>query len=190
MILAAGAASRMGKLKQLLPYRGGTLLSHAVDQALGAGFEQIAVIVGAQAEAVKETIAAERVHVVENLRWQSGMGSSLTEGMRWLQENTPALDSVAVLLADQPLIQSNHLQSMARLLAEGDAVAVAAEYNGTLGVPAIFRPDLFERLATLPPEVGARSLLRDSRIHVLRFPLPEAATDLDTPEDFAALTSS
>ncbi len=48
VVLAAGAATRMGKLKQLLPYRGRTLIQHAVDQALQAGFDPVVVVVGAR----------------------------------------------------------------------------------------------------------------------------------------------
>ena len=190
IILAAGAATRMGTLKQLLPYRGGTLLGHAIHQAIAAGFEQIAVVVGAQAETVRAAIPDDRVDVVENRGWRSGMGSSISVGMRRLREGHAALDSVAILLSDQPLIESHHLKEMARLLHSRDAAVVAAEYNETLGVPAIFKQELFAQLEALPPEAGARFLLRDSNISLVRFPLPEAGVDVDTPDDFAALTSS
>lgn len=190
IILAAGAATRMGRLKQLLPYRGGTLLGHAIDQAIGAGFEPIVVVIGARAEAVRGAIPGDRVDVVENESWQSGMGSSISAGMRRLREPNAAMASIAILLVDQPLIESRHLKEMTLQLESGNAAVVAAEYNGTLGVPAIFKQELFTQLEALPPEAGARYLLRDANMTLLRFPLPEAGVDLDTPEDFAALTSS
>ena len=65
--------------------------------------------------------------------------------------------------------------------------AVAAQYANRLGVPALFREELYALLAALPPESGAKYLLRDSGVTVSAFPLPEAATDIDTPSDFAAL---
>ncbi len=190
MILAAGAATRMGRLKQLLPYRGGTLLGHAIGQAIGAGFESITVVLGAEAGTVKDSIPDNRVDVIENTDWRSGMGSSISVGMRRLQARNAALTSVAILLGDQPLVESSHLQEMMRQLTNGDAAVIAAEYHGTLGVPAMFKQEWFSSLETLPPDAGARYLLRDSNINLLRFPLPEAGVDLDTPEDFAALTSA
>ncbi|HEY1950066.1 MAG TPA: hypothetical protein VGG97_23855, partial [Bryobacteraceae bacterium] len=69
------------------------------------------------------------------------------------------------------------------------ALAVAAQYSGGLGVPAFFKRELFAALAGLPPEAGARRLLRQSGLHVSAYPLPEAAIDIDTPGDFAQLTN-
>jgi molybdenum cofactor cytidylyltransferase len=177
----------MGQLKQLLPYRGETLLAHAVQQALNAGFEPVIVVVGAQAEAVRKSIAHKPVIIVENPAWQSGMGSSISAGMRRLTENGVPPTSVAILLGDQPLVEARHLQAMMPLLQASEASAIAAEYGGTLGVPAIFNSEMFDHLASLSPAEGARRLLRHPQFKSLSFPLPEAAVDLDTPEDFAAL---
>lgn len=190
VILAAGAATRMGRLKQILPYRGTTLLGHAIRQAVEAGFEPIAVVLGAQAEAVRTSLPPNSIDFVENTNWRSGMGSSLSAGVRHLRQRGATINSVAILLADQPLVESRHLGEMARLLDDGDAAAIAAEYKGTLGVPAIFRQQVFTQLETLAPDAGARHLLRESAFSLLRFPLPEAGVDLDTPEDLAALTCS
>jgi len=54
-------------------------------------------------------------------------------------------------------------------------------------VPALFKREMFGRLASLRPEAGARDLLRNQEFDVAAFPLPEAAMDIDTPADFAAL---
>ncbi len=189
IVLAAGAATRMGQPKQLLPYRGDTLLGHAIEQARQAGFEPIVVVLGANARRVRVSISDKPVDVVENPAWERGMGSSIATGMGWLQRFPPS-GSVAILLGDQPLIAADHLRTMARLSEENDTLVVAAEYGGQVGVPAIFKPAVFGHLATLPPERGARHLLRMPDLSVFRYPLPEAAVDLDTPEDFAALPST
>jgi molybdenum cofactor cytidylyltransferase len=172
----------MGQLKQLLPYRGKTLVEHAVEQALAAAFDPLIVVVGAEAESVRAALLARPVLVVENSTWHLGMGSSIAAGIGAL----PEAQTVAILLADQPLVESRHLRAMQALLAVSDALAVAAQYNGTLGVPALFKRELFEALRSLDPAAGARALLRD---RATAFPLPEAAMDIDTPEDFAALRS-
>jgi molybdenum cofactor cytidylyltransferase len=181
VILAAGAATRMGQLKQLLPYRGKTLVEHAVEQALAAAFDPVIVVVGAEADSVRAALAAQPVLVVENSLWHMGMGSSIAAGVGVL----PEVRTVAILLADQPLVEARHLREMEALLDTSDALAVAAQYNGTLGVPALFKRELFEELRSLDPATGARSLLRAQAVP---FPLPEAAMDIDTPEDFAKLT--
>jgi molybdenum cofactor cytidylyltransferase len=191
IVLAAGAATRMGAQKQLLRYRGLTLLEHCVGQALEARLNPVIVVVGAGASEVRAAIAAQPVEIVENPAWQSGMGSSLSAGIQSLLNTSANADTtaVAVLLADQPCVRAEHLIAMRQLLETGSASAVAAEYSGGLGVPAFFKRELFGALASLPPEAGARRLLRQSGLHVSAYPLPEAAIDIDTPEDFAQLTN-
>src|SRR5690348_14660985 len=109
VVLAAGAATRMGTLKQLLPYRGRTLIQHAVDQALKASFDPVVVVVGAESAAVRSALATLKTAIVENPSWQSGMGSSVTAGIRWLKEQQTEAAAVAILLGDQPLVTSDHL---------------------------------------------------------------------------------
>ena len=187
IILAAGAATRMGKLKQLLPFQGRTLLEGSLRQAVEAGFDPIVIVLGAQAEIIREAFLEGRARIIENVAWQLGMGSSLAAGFRYLESSHADVDAAAVLLADQPLVRANHLLQMARLLASQDVSAVAAEYNSTTGVPAIFTRQHFETLANVDPATGARGLLRSPGLNVAKFPLPEAAADIDTPEDFARL---
>lgn len=183
IILAAGAATRMGHLKQLLCYRGKTLVEHAVEQAIAAGLDPVIVVVGAEADSVRAALSARPVLVIENSFWHLGMGSSIAAGVGVLKET----EAVAILLADQPLVESRHLREMLALLDAGEARAVAAHYSGTLGVPALFKRELFGALQSLDPAAGARALLRAEAVP---FPLAEAAMDIDTPEDFAVLTAT
>ena len=181
----------MGRLKQLLPYRGKTLVEHAVEQALEAGFNPVVVVLGAGSGQVRALLAADdRITLLDNPAWQSGMGTSLAAGARYLREQSGQPPSaVAVLLADQPLVTAGHLRRMQEHFeCSGETRIVAAEYNGTLGVPAFFPASMLNTLEALKPEEGARSLLRDPNQIVDPFDLPEAAMDVDTPDDFARLT--
>jgi molybdenum cofactor cytidylyltransferase len=189
VILAAGAATRMGKLKQLLPYRGRTLIQNAVGQAIGADFDPVVVVVGAESAAVRSAVASQKVVIIENSYWQSGMGSSISAGVRWLRAEKTEAAALAILLADQPLVTADHLSEMRTRLHQMSADAVAAEYSGTLGVPALFKRSLFGALSELPPSTGARQLLRQPGLTVEPFSLPEAAFDIDTPADYESLGS-
>lgn len=180
MVLAAGAATRMGRLKQLLPYRGSTLVEHAAEEALAAGFDPVVVVVGAEAASVRATLTERPVRVVENSAWHLGMGSSIQAGMEVLLN----AEAVCILLADQPFVEARHLREMQKLFTESGVLAVGAEYKGMLGVPAFFKRELFRELQSLEPTTGARALLRR---YAVAYPLAEAAVDVDTPEDFAKL---
>jgi molybdenum cofactor cytidylyltransferase len=182
VILAAGAATRMGRLKQLLDYQGTTFLQHAINQAAIAELSPIVVVVGSDAELVTASIGSAQVITVCNEAWESGMGSSIAAGIRRLQSFDVA--AAAILVADQPLVTAEHLRAMAALA--HSSKMVAAQYNGALGVPAFFRREMFPALESLPPEAGARHLLRNSA-EVTAYPLPEAAIDVDTPHDLSSL---
>ena len=182
IVLAAGASTRMGQPKQLLAYRGKTLVEHVAGEALAAGFAPVIVVLGAGAEEIETSVRELPVLLVENSDWASGMGSSIAAGMKVL----PECDGVAILLADQPLVTAAHLLSMRGSFC-GDIVA--ARYNERLGVPTIFPKRLFGALAELHGHQGARTLLRSPDEQVAAFDLPEAAMDVDTPGDWVALTS-
>ncbi len=185
VILAAGAATRMGTLKQLLVVGEKTLIEHAVAEALEAGFDPIIVVVGSDSDSVRSKLAVQPVAIVENRQWQSGMGSSIAVGVRHLKALESDSAAVAILLADQPLVTASHLGKMRDHFSHAGGAIVAARYNYTLGVPAIFKRSLFTALTALDPAAGARSLLRDPGQQVVAFDLPEAAVDIDTPEDLA-----
>jgi molybdenum cofactor cytidylyltransferase len=104
-----------------------------------------------------------------------------------LQSTAPETVAALILLADQPLVTAEHLRQLRALLSP-DCSAVAAEYSGSPGVPAIFQRSAFPALLTLSPESGAKQLLRTLGDRVRRLPMPEAAADIDTPEDYARLT--
>lgn len=186
-MLAAGAAIRMGEAKQLLRYKGSTLIGHALEQALAAGFDRIAVVLGARAAEIKEAIAGLRVEVVDNDAWETGMGSSLVRGVRYLLGSGCDPDYLAILLADQPLVRAEQLDAMRRVAEESKAPIIAARYGGTLGVPAFFDRTLVAELEGLAPTAGARHLLKQTDREIISFDLPEAALDIDTPEDFRSL---
>lgn len=178
----------MGRLKQVLPYRKGTLVQHAVEQAGQAGFAPLIVVVGAEAGEVRTSLIGMPVDVAENPDWPLGMGSSIACGMQFLTKTASGAAAVAILLADQPLITAEHLRKMRILLSPGCS-AVAAEYGDSTGVPAIFQRKVFSALRSLTPNAGAKQLLRSLGTGLIPFPLPEAAVDIDTAEDYARLTS-
>lgn len=187
IILAAGAATRMGEAKQLLTFGRTTLVQHAIEQAVGAGFDRVAVVVGAHAPEIIDVISDLSVDVVRNDAWETGMGSSLVAGLRHILNSGSNPEYVAILLADQPLVRAAHLAAMRRLAEQSQSPIIAARYGGTVGVPAFFHRTLFPELEALAPTAGARHLLKLPGQKVAVFDLPEAAVDIDTPEDFHAL---
>ena len=192
VLLAAGGSTRLGTPKQLLTYRGRTLLRRAAETALAAGCRPVAAVLGSGAERLRAELAGLDVRIVDNPDWTRGMGTSVRLGLAALEgpADAEALDGVLLTLCDQPLVTAEKLAGMLerfrRLDSPGGSI-VAAAYNGTVGVPVLFGRTHFEELRVLPADAGAKPILRRHRDRAVPFPLPEAATDIDTPEQYGRL---
>ena len=82
VLLAAGASVRLGRPKQLLPYRGQTLLKYSIQTALDSQAQPVVVVLGANANELQNEIKESNVHVVINEHWQEGMSSSIRRGVK------------------------------------------------------------------------------------------------------------
>jgi len=186
VILAAGASTRMGRLKQLLEVDGKPLLLRAVEAALASPAWPVVVVLGAQAEKIRPVLASVPVLVTENPAWSEGMAASIRAGVTTLQQFSRRLDAAVIALCDQPAFS---VDVIARLVATQRTTGrsiVAAHYAGRHGAPALFLREHFHTLAHLTGEEGARALLNDNPAQVAGVDLPALAIDLDTPEDLAA----
>ncbi len=188
ILLAAGGSTRLGSPKQLLTYRGKTLLRRAAETALAADGRPVVAVLGRDAAALRAELAGLDVLAVENPGWERGMGTSVRLGMAALGEEAVA---VLLMLCDQPLVTAEKLAMLidAFRQAPGGGI-IAAAYNGTVGVPALFARTYFDELRALPDAAGAKPVLRRHRDNVTAVPLPEAAVDIDTREQHERLTQS
>ncbi len=193
VVLAAGGSSRLGRPKQLVEHEGVPLVARAAQAALRAGADPVIVVLGASADAARVALASLPVVVVLNEAWAEGMGTSVAAGVRELVARAPAVRGVLLALVDQPFVGEAALGRLIDAWAYADARAAdgvaiaAAAYAETVGVPAVFGRAHAEALCSLPPAAGAARLLRaeDARVHRVR--MPEAAVDVDTPDDLDRL---
>ncbi|WP_375417547.1 NTP transferase domain-containing protein [uncultured Hymenobacter sp.] len=196
LLLAAGASVRLGQPKQLLAYRGQTLLRRAAETAAAAGCRPLVLVTGALHEELLPEVAGLPFLVARNAQWAEGLGASVRAGMAALAAYPPSATAAAegpppavlLLLCDQPLLTAAHLQALLRVQHETGRVAVASAYAGTAGVPVVFGSALFERLRTLSGAAGAQQLLASlppSELATIDF--PAGAVDVDTPAQYAQL---
>lgn len=184
IILAAGASTRMGKPKQLLPYQGSSLLQHTIESAIASVCKPVVVVLGANAQHIRPEIAQPAVQVVENPQWNLGMSASIRSGILSLSET---IDAAVITVCDQPFLSAEIINDLVeRYHSSGKAIA-ASEYAGTLGVPALFGRALFSELATLGDSVGAKHLINKHLNQVFGVPFPLGAVDIDTPQDYEQL---
>ncbi len=190
IILAAGKASRMGKPKQLLSYQRSNLISHAVKSALNADSKSVIVVLGAYAEQIKPKINKLPIKIIENPHWATGMSSSIRAGITAIKDNNPNLDALIIALADQPLISEKVFHKLIQNYQETGKRIVASSYNEIVGVPALFNQTLFSELMNIKGDKGAKALIRKYKNEVLSISIPEAAIDIDTPDDYEKLLIS
>lgn len=184
LILAAGAARRFGRPKQLADWQGRPLVAHAVRTARAAGLRPT-VVLGAYADEVTAALDA-RCRTVEAPDWSEGMGASIRAGVRALEVDE--MERFAIWTCDQPLVTGDDLSRLDEACRGVDAAAAA--YEGIVGVPACFDASLYGRLAELDGDTGARPLLRETALRVRDVEMPRAADDIDTPSDLARLRSA
>lgn len=209
IILAAGGSSRFGSPKQLLTFDGEPLISRIIRVALTAGARRVVVVTGAAAEDVKLAAAInvsscnhDSVLTAHNAKWQTGPGSSIRVGVEALlsdaQRNEHKHELVAILLCDQPLLTTQHLEHLLEHLANniGTYQAVASQYDAMkpslFGPPAVLTSRLLPDLLELEAPMGAKPLLsRLATSNSLGFvPWAEGLLDIDTPADALRLQAS
>lgn len=180
ILLAAGGSTRLGTPKQLLTYQGQTLLRRAAETALASVCRPVVVVLGAQAARLQEELAGLAVQIVENPHWAEGMGTSLRAGLDALTETQ---EGAVVCLCDQPLLSADIIDALVTAHDDTEKPIAACEYDGTVGVPALFSRALFSELRAL--KEGAKPLLRRHASQIAIVPFPGGDADIDTPEDAA-----
>lgn len=188
ILLAAGAASRMGQPKQLLPIHGEPLVCHVAGNLRAAAIFPVIVVLGAHAAEIKPALEGMGVTVIVNEAWRDGLSSSVRAGLAHLQKIAPATEAAILALADQPDVTPEHFNQLIATHRSTGKPAVSAISGGVMRPPALFVASWFPRLAGLTGDSGARGLLQAEPESVATVALP-AATDLDTPEDYRKFTA-
>jgi molybdenum cofactor cytidylyltransferase len=186
LVLAAGTSTRLGHPKQLLPFRGTTLLGWVLAQATASrALDEVIVIIGSSAEAVRQHVAVPGVRVVENPDFGEGCSASYRAGLGALASGT---DAVAVLPGDMVGLESAVIDAVVEGWRQGGEPIVAADYRGRLGHPLVFAHTLFGELAALHGDKAAWKLLdgHAARVGAVAVDRPYPM-DVNTPEDYATL---
>lgn len=186
IILAAGSSSRLGTPKQNLIYKGKTLLQHALSAANNSGCKPVVLVLGANKEAILPQMGDSPITIVYNTDWQQGMSTSIHIGIAELQK-TPGIDSVIIMLCDQPFVDGSLIKSMLQKQKESRKGIIVCAYNNTLGVPVLFAGKYFAELLLLKGNDGAKKLLSIFTDDIAVIDFAKGAVDIDTIGDYEGL---
>ena len=189
IVLAAGASSRMGRPKLLLPIEpGGTLLGRLLGTLANAGVWPI-VVVTRKALAIETAWRdprASRISVVINPDPSRGQLSSL---LCALESFTDPPEAVLQALVDIPLIRVATVRAIADAWQTARPPLVRPTHQGRTGHPVIFGAGLLEVLRAADLQEGAKPIVRRFVPLGLEVPVDDPAIleDIDTPEDYERL---
>jgi molybdenum cofactor cytidylyltransferase len=180
VILAAGAATRFGSAKQLADIEGKVMLQYLVDCCGSLNSVDLYLLLGANIEEIQSRIKIDKTNIINNTEWQEGIGSSIRLATLELQNN---YDGILFLAGDQPFVSNGQLDQLINKWRESPEKICAAKYLDTVGIPAIFPRNTYAKLILLEGDVGAKKLLSQSAENIQLMEIPEAAVDIDRPED-------
>lgn len=184
IILAAGAATRMGQPKLLLPWKGEALVCHGARVALAAGLDPVVVVAGSAIGEMRHALQDISVQVVENPDWAAGQSTSVRAGIRALPENTQA---TFFLLGDQPYVTVDLLQALIKEYTRRRPEILAPYVGERRSNPVLFDCSIFDLLCQLQGDAGARSLFGHHPPAAMQWPDERLLFDIDTPEDYQKL---
>ncbi len=184
-MLAAGGSSRLGRPKQLLPLAGRPLLAHVLRHAASSSLGEVILVLGHQAELIRPAVGDWGQRVVVNPAYAAGQSTSLRAGLAAIN---PGAAAALFLLGDQPQVYPRTIDVLIDAFQTHGAPIVVPTYEGVRGHPVLIARALFEDLACVTGDMGARDVIRAHEDAVLRVPMSAALPgDVDTEEDYADL---
>jgi molybdenum cofactor cytidylyltransferase len=189
IILAAGASTRMGRPKQLLPLGRRCLLQRVIDAAMDSGLDEIVVVLGHRAEEIREALelpAQREARIVVTRDYALGQSESLRAGLR---AANPEASAAAILLGDQPGITSQLIDRLAAECSANNAPIVRPVYDSggahVPGHPVFLARRIWPEVEKLEGDQGARVLIRAHPEWVTEIPMAgEPPHDINTEEDY------
>lgn len=184
IVLAAGSSLRMGEPKQLLPYRGTTILNVVIATAEASRLDHVVVVTGANAAAIGDTLVTERAMVVHNEDFQRPNMVSVVVGSRAIDA-----DAFLTLPADMPGITTDVIDAVIERWLTESPWAALTEYRDRPGHPFLLsRAALAEAASVEGPKVLWRFLGYDDSGRVVKVAIDRPApADVNTPDDYAEL---
>ena len=190
LILAAGEGSRMGTLKQLLPWQESTILETVLGNIASCRYvdDEIRVVLGAKAEKIRPVLhkhqdEIDNLKIFENRDYKKGMLSSVRKGLMDLSENT---EYIMLSLVDQPLITKEIYDQVLTELFQKRPEIMVPVTDGKRGHPLIFSVDYLDEVFKLPGPGGLRRLLDNNPEDIYHFPIDDERIliDLDYIEEY------
>jgi molybdenum cofactor cytidylyltransferase len=181
IILAAGESRRFGQPKQLLDWNGEPLVRKLAQTALEAGLSKVIVVTGANAGETSAVLEDLPLTNIYNSGWHEGQSSSIRLGIQSIGDH---VNAAIFLLADQPFISVDLVQTLAAEHSISMAPIIAPVVQNQRGNPVLFDRKTFPELLKLKGNEGGRTIFDRFSPLYIKWHDPRILLDIDTPEDY------
>jgi molybdenum cofactor cytidylyltransferase len=193
VILGAGASSRMGQPKLLLPWRGTTIIGHLIGQWRALEVAQIAVVHRPNDTALAAELDRLNFPVqerLENPQPERGMFSSILCAAKWAGWQD-ALTAWAIVLGDQPHLRPDTLRALLAFQRDHPEAICQPVYGARARHPVILPRRAFDELKQSRMKT-LKEFLKQTSCQLVKCPAEDSglALDLDRPEDYKKAVES
>ena len=187
-ILAAGMSKRMGNENKLLKkINNNTILNQTLNNHIESKIHSINLILGYQKDIILKHIDQNKIFIIENNNFKTGMLSSILK----INENiSEEAKGILISLADMPFVTSEDINKLIEIFNENNQKIICIPENkGKLGNPLLLPKEIYEDLvrdiSKLSNDKGLKKLILDKKYNYITVSLSEGVTkDFDTIEDF------
>ena len=189
VVLAAGSASRMGEVKQLLPLGESTVLERTLQNLYTANVDEIVLVLGSSAETIRERISkstGKNLRILINPDYGQGMSTSLRAGLAALDTN---IDAALIVLGDQPFVRPETLDRIIDQYRRSDAKIVIPVFQGFRGNPVLLDRSVFHEVMSLQGDIGCRAIFGNHMDEIVKAEVDDRGIllDIDSKDDYERL---
>jgi len=187
LLLAAGASTRMGTPKQILPAGDALLLERVLAQSLRSKLDLVVLVLGFRAKEIRGKIRigwdSSTLKIVENSAFKQGISTSILTGLSHVEKE---FDHVMILLGDMPYITSEVINRLLFGYLDSGLPLGALKVRGKRSHPVIIGRPFFPALHRLTGDQGAKDLFISHGDQVCLVEAGEGYkdTDIDTVADY------
>ncbi len=173
----------MAGSKVVRPVRGQPMVARVVDAALESQLAGTVVVVGHEAEKVREILRGRPIRIVDNPSFADGLSTSVRAA---LGGASPEYTAALFLLADQPFITSALIDRLLEAFAVTGKPIVCPDLEGRPGNPVLFSASLFHELMRETGDRGGRRIIKRHRHDVCLVAVddPLVCLDIDSVEEY------
>ncbi len=173
----------MGTQKLCMSLGEHTILEQTVDNYLDSKVDEIIVVIGHEAQRVRQLIDRKPITIVYNHSYDKGMSTSIISGLQYVKKTT---QSVMIALGDQPYIHSGIINLIIDTHKKSPKGITVPAYKGNRGHPAIFNMSYKEELLHLEGDTGGKQITDRHPDDVLEIDVEfeEIIADIDTIDTY------